>query len=355
VYSAATDSDRTVHIGFALTQHCNLRCAHCIRDDVGTFVEIDANLVLRVLDEARERRGHVAASFTGGEPLLHRDWDRIIDGLRTRGIPYTFVSNGWHMSRFMPHIEAYAPSHVRLSLSGADAEVHDAERGRDSFRRVLHATLLLTTRRIPVSYSFIVDRRTRHQLHHARDLAADMQCAAIRYILPQPVPASAQRDTDLPPAEWWTVRRELQALADHAPRSPRIFLEYGAPSDEPEAACGTKTLDRIYVDAHGRLSTCCQLSEYGGNETDVVADLRTHTFAEAYDEYVRRVNALADSTAYPGGDDALAAFPCMRCARASGKLDWLAQFPASPWTLAAGMRHHIQLTSIRQYQKMEPV
>jgi hypothetical protein len=46
--------------------------------------------------------------------------------------------------------------------------VHDTERGRGSFRRVLLAVALLTSRRIPTSLAFVVDRRDRHQrlVHH---------------------------------------------------------------------------------------------------------------------------------------------------------------------------------------------
>jgi MoaA/NifB/PqqE/SkfB family radical SAM enzyme len=320
-----------IQLGFALTQHCNLRCAHCIRDDVTSFAEIDIDLVLRVIREARAHVGVAQVSFTGGEPLLHRGWNRLIDGLQQQNVPYSFVSNGWHMQRFMPAVMRYPPAHVRLSLSGADEVTHDAERGRDSFRRVLHATLLLATRGVPVSWSFIIDRRTRHQLRLALDTASSLHCEAIRFILPQPVPASAQRDTDLPPHEWWDIRREVEHIAHTRTGNARVILEYGAPFDGPPALCGTMKLERFYVDVHGRLSTCCQLSDYGGNSTDVVTDLNTTSFADAAAEYTRRIHELEHISAPTDPDDALAAFPCMRCARATGKLHWLTRFPTSPW------------------------
>jgi MoaA/NifB/PqqE/SkfB family radical SAM enzyme len=140
-----------VLLGVALTQHCNLRCPHCIRDDVATVRSVDASLVLGLADQARDLFGDVTMSFTGGEPTLHAQWDVITGGLAAREIPYRFVSNGWHMRRLMPSIDRAPPSYVRLSLSGASAETHDAERGRDSFRRVLLAVMLLTSRQIPAA------------------------------------------------------------------------------------------------------------------------------------------------------------------------------------------------------------
>ena len=65
-------------LGFALTQHCNLRCPHCIRDDVTTVQALDVSLIERALDDARHLFGDVTASFTGGEPLLHPRFAEVI-------------------------------------------------------------------------------------------------------------------------------------------------------------------------------------------------------------------------------------------------------------------------------------
>jgi len=39
-------------LGFALTEHCNLRCPHCIRDDVTTVRNLPADLLFRTVDDA---------------------------------------------------------------------------------------------------------------------------------------------------------------------------------------------------------------------------------------------------------------------------------------------------------------
>src|SRR2546422_679317 len=56
-------------LGFALTEHCNLRCPHCIRDDVTTVRSLDAALVESVLDQAIALYGSVTASFTGAHGI----------------------------------------------------------------------------------------------------------------------------------------------------------------------------------------------------------------------------------------------------------------------------------------------
>ncbi|HEX8907123.1 MAG TPA: radical SAM protein, partial [Longimicrobiaceae bacterium] len=280
--------------------------------------------------------GQVGVTMTGGEPTLHPQWERIIASLHQRGVPYRFVTNGWHMRRLMPGLDRHPPLYVRLSLSGADEAVHDAERGRGSFRRVLLAVALLTSRRIPASLGLVVDRRDRHQLRQAADLAEALGCVSLHYSLAQPVPGSAARDSDLAPREWYAARDEILALAAEERRTA-VFLDYGAPFDGPEPACDTFEHRRAYVDARGRLSLCCQLSEYGDNEADVVADLSHTSLLEAWPRYTARLQALRDASetlAARGGEHA--AFPCIRCARALGKMEWVRQYPGSPWHGAAG-------------------
>ncbi|MDH3458699.1 MAG: radical SAM protein, partial [Gemmatimonadota bacterium] len=199
-------------IGFAITEHCNLRCPHCIRDDVTHVRSLEPDLIASVLDEARSMFGSVVASFTGGEPLLHSQFDTILEHCATRDVPYRFVSNGWHIKRVIPALRRFPPAAVRLSLSGASAATHDTDRGRGSFERVLLAVALLTNERIPAYLSIVIDRRNRHELRAAADLAEQLGCVGIGYILPQPTPGSAARDSDLGPEEWLPTTLAVEEL-----------------------------------------------------------------------------------------------------------------------------------------------
>ncbi|HEX5726377.1 MAG TPA: radical SAM protein [Longimicrobiaceae bacterium] len=323
-------------LGFAVTEHCNLRCPHCIRDDVTTVRNLDADLLLSTVDQAQVLfDGDVAVTMTGGEPTLHPEWERIIAGLHRRGVPYRFVTNGWHMRRLIPSLERHPPAYVRVSLSGGDEAVHDAERGRGSFRRVLLAVALLTSRQIPATLGFVVDRRDRHQLRQAADLAESLGCVSIHFTLAQPVGASAGRDSDLSPAEWYAARDEILALWREGGRKTAVFLDYGAPAIGEEPLCDTFGLKRVYVDARGRLSLCCQLSEYGFNEADVVADLNRISFLEAWPAYVARLDQHRQDSRPRGDGDPFDPFPCIRCARSLGKMQWIRKYPQSPWHGAA--------------------
>lgn len=313
-----------MRLGFALTQHCNLRCPHCIRDDVTTVRSLPIALVLQACDDAKALFGSVQASFTGGEPTLHPEWDPLIDALRDRDIRYRFVTNGWHMKRLVRSLDRWPAEYVRVSLSGATAETHDAVRGRGSFDRVLLAIALLTSRRVPAGLAFLVNGRTRPQLAAAAELAESLGCAALHYVVAQPVPGSATRGEDLSPEEWRAVRGEIATLAARPRRTP-LRLDFGAPAvlGEPEELCETMALSRLYVDADGCLSLCCQLSGYGFNSADVVADLRTESLRHAWPRYVAEMARHRAESAPQRAAAEVADFPCLRCAARLGKLAWM--------------------------------
>lgn len=328
-----------MNLGFALTRHCNLRCPHCIRDDVTDVRSLPPDLFRRILDQARHLFAEVTVSFTGGEPLIHPGFDQVVDALRRRGLSWCLVTNGWHLERALPVLEKWEPWKVHLSLSGATRQVHDRERGRGSWDRLLQGLALLTSRRIPTCLSLVVDRRTRGELRRAADLAEELGASGLQYILPQPVPASAARNSDLPPDDWMEVRREVEALGREPQRPTPLGLAYGAPFEGPEETCRTFRMERMYVDAQGRVAACCQLSQYGANETEVVADLTVDSLAEARRRYAKHLEEQWRATRPDGAyrDSGLEDFPCLRCAASCGKLDWLERFPESPWHKAADM------------------
>ncbi len=306
-----------------------------------TVGELSAALIGRITGEAQALFGEVKVSLTGGEPLIHRDLAGIVAALRARAVPWTIVTNGWHMARALPILETHPPAAVRLSLSGANEAVHDAERGDGSFRRVLLAAAILTSRRIPFSLGILIDRRDRDDLREAADLAESLGAMSLQVLFAQPVPASAARGSDLTPHDWQQIVREVRALGMEPHRRTAVSLDFGAPPFPGEAplTCDTFTHRRIYVNHNGELCLCCQLSEYGEIPTDVVADLNSVPLAVAYGAYTRQLAELRRA-AEPEAGDVLAEFPCLRCARTSGKLDWLARYPESPWHDAPGVPAH---------------
>jgi MoaA/NifB/PqqE/SkfB family radical SAM enzyme len=80
-----------------VTRRCNLSCSYCNEyDDFSPPVPLP-DLLARV--EHLAALNTAAITFTGGEPLLHPDLDRIIRAARGHGMIVTIITNGFRLTR----------------------------------------------------------------------------------------------------------------------------------------------------------------------------------------------------------------------------------------------------------------
>lgn len=327
----------SLDIGFELTNLCNLHCTHCIRGSHQAQIEsLDLALVARVLDEARVLFDPVEVVFTGGEPLASELFPAVVAELGRRGLGYRFVTNGWLIPRHLPALLRHRPRYVRVSLSGASARTHDAQRGPGSFRRALLGAAVLLSRGIDTQMSMVVTRDSRSELAAVSDLGARLGVSELHYILPQPTPETALAGSDLSPHEWNEVTRDVTCLA--LASSVTIKLDYGTYRPFPRPACNTMALRQLYVDALGRAGFCCQLSRYGTGDEPLLGDLRVEPLSTVverargiYEEFAAETARLHDAGARDTMDD----FPCLSCARRHGRTGFLAGFPQHPWVALA--------------------
>jgi len=328
---------RALDIGFELTNLCNLHCTHCIRGSHQERIEhLDLALFRRVVDEASALFDPLAVVFTGGEPLAADLFPAAVAELGARAIPYRFVTNGWLIPRHLPLLLRHRPQFVRISLSGATAATHDAQRGRGSFRRALLGAAVLLSRGLRAEMSMLVTRESRGEIASALTLATEMGVPAFHFILPQPTPETALDGSDLSPAEWDAVADEVRALA--ARSTFPVVLDYGAAEAQPRRTCRTMARLQLYVDARGQVPFCCQLSRYGTGLEPIIGDLTTESLATVF---ARAGTAYADFGEETtrlhqiGRADALDAYPCLSCARRNGRTGFLAGFPEHPWAALA--------------------
>jgi len=113
---------------------CNLRCVHCyLPDHAQQGLELDT--ALEVAD-ALAAAGIPYVNLLGGEVLLRKDLERIVERLRNGGVYVSMVSNGVLLTAERARALAEAGvQRLMLSLDGMNASVHDAIRGAGNFER----------------------------------------------------------------------------------------------------------------------------------------------------------------------------------------------------------------------------
>src|SRR5574342_286956 len=76
-------------------RRCNIDCGYCNEYDK-TSAPIATELMARRIDKLAELGTSVVA-FSGGEPMLHPDLDRLIRQIRGRGMMAGLITNGYFL------------------------------------------------------------------------------------------------------------------------------------------------------------------------------------------------------------------------------------------------------------------
>jgi SynChlorMet cassette radical SAM/SPASM protein ScmF len=128
-----------------LSNSCNLACRHCWitphfvggQPDPGDVINVDR--LQAAIDEAKTI-GLAAVKLTGGEPMLHPGFRKIVDFVSAEDLTMTMETNGTLLSAEMARYlkDETSMEFVSVSIDGPRADIHDGLRGVDgAFERVL--------------------------------------------------------------------------------------------------------------------------------------------------------------------------------------------------------------------------
>ena len=144
---------------FELLPVCNLSCKMCyVRKSMAEVKQAgglkDADWWLDVAARARQE-GLLYPLLTGGEPFLHPEFFKILEGMRSMGMQVSVNSNGTLIDRETAKLLAkHRPLRINLTLYGASEEAYQNLCGHgDAFRRVREAVALLKEYNIPVKFN----------------------------------------------------------------------------------------------------------------------------------------------------------------------------------------------------------
>ena len=126
----------------AITGTCNLTCAHCWVEagKPSSAPHVPEKTLRRLVEEFAALDGE-GIRLTGGEPLCHPGWLKLMQYARAIGLQgISLQTNGMLFTD--DHVAAlreldFPGLSIQISLDGAAASTHDLVRGDGSFRRVM--------------------------------------------------------------------------------------------------------------------------------------------------------------------------------------------------------------------------
>jgi len=112
------------------TTRCNLDCTHCRRVDPDISKnELTTREVEKVF-ESTTSLGRPMIIFSGGEPLVRKEWEHMAMFAQKLEFPTALATNGTLIDRkIADQINAAGFRRVSVSIDGADSETHDRFRG----------------------------------------------------------------------------------------------------------------------------------------------------------------------------------------------------------------------------------
>jgi radical SAM protein with 4Fe4S-binding SPASM domain len=112
------------------TNVCNLNCVHCYQDAHRALPdELTLEERLKVIDELY--RNNVASlAFSGGEPLMHKDFWPVAEYAHQKGLYISVATNGTLITKEVAaRLKETGVNYVEISIDSVHPEKHDAFRG----------------------------------------------------------------------------------------------------------------------------------------------------------------------------------------------------------------------------------
>jgi radical SAM protein with 4Fe4S-binding SPASM domain len=141
------------YLELQITDACNLRCRHCYINN-NTGHEISPIQVRAIMSDFEEMQG-LRLLITGGEPLLHHEFDQINEMLPDFAFRKVLFTNGVLLSK--ERLKNLNVHEIQVSIDGLE-HAHDKTRGAGSFKSAMEAVKLSLDAGMAVSVSTMVHR-----------------------------------------------------------------------------------------------------------------------------------------------------------------------------------------------------
>ena len=217
------DAPRSVDI--SLTGKCNLRCRYCFYDDdMRSRDDLPLGPWLTFFDEL-QRLSVQSVCLSGGEIFTRADLWELLDGLVSRNLRYSLLTNGTLIDEaivaaFLAGKRARRLDSIQVSLDGSRADVNDRSRGAGSFARAVRGLRLLKVSGLPVTARVTVNR---HNVDDLKDVAAflldevGLGCFSTNDAVPVGAGCRHKDAIALLPSQRMTAMTTLAALAEQYP------------------------------------------------------------------------------------------------------------------------------------------
>jgi len=225
------------------TYKCNLSCKHCYSDASSlSKTELSTNEAMNVVDQLADF-GVTSLAFSGGEPLMRKDFFEVASHAVDSGLYVSLATNGTLLNKEnVRRLKKIELNYVEVSLDGADSKTHDVFRGKNgAFEQTLQGLRNCVEEEICTCLAVTATKNNLTEIPSMLGLAENM--GIDRFTLFNFVPTGRGRDileVDLSPQEREEVLKFLNrklsedpkiAILTTTPQLARVALQSPSPQE----------------------------------------------------------------------------------------------------------------------------
>lgn len=158
-----------------LTFRCNLNCKHCYCPQNPCGEELSTEEIFKIINEITEA-GCLWLLFTGGEPLVRKDFADIYLYAKKKGLLVSLFTNGTLFNEEMADFLArWRPFSIEIPLYGIRKETYErVVNSPHSFGKCLRSIELIRERNLPLKLKTLVTKDNLSEIPEIRKYAEDL-------------------------------------------------------------------------------------------------------------------------------------------------------------------------------------
>lgn len=147
-------------VSVSITSRCNLRCVYCYSKEDNRYAkDVPKEEIFKIIDTFCGL-GTGVVMLQGGEPLLHKDLEQIIDYIKNKKIYCSVTTNSLNLEK---HIDALKKvDQIQLSIDG-NKEITDRNRGSGVYESLLEAMQICHENNIPFHLHIVVTKDSTYE------------------------------------------------------------------------------------------------------------------------------------------------------------------------------------------------
>ncbi len=251
---------------FELTFGCGLHCWHCYSDcyNQATYIknELNTKEVKYILDKVYQA-GVIWLCFTGGDPLIRKDFLDIYSYAKLKGFIITIFTNAYSMTeKIAQYLRKRPPFVIEMTLNAVTEELYEKISGvKGSFVKIMNGINIILKAGLPLK---IKTQVTQDNLKELPKIKRFIQGLGLKF---QPSYfLHARLNGDRTPCNLRIALQQVLSLDRKKPLTDDCFVLSDNPNQQTQTSnpypeinlfnCTIGDGDGIYLDPYGNLVPC---------------------------------------------------------------------------------------------------